>query len=278
MLYNNKQQLLELLKRENLYTEKRLGQNFIFNTQIIENILETADLQSDDHIVEVGPGLGILTLELAQRAQKVTTIELDQKLIPYLEKTFTTHNERKNIEIIHQDVLKSTPPSSPYKLIANIPYYITSPILSHFLQVYSPSIRPTIIVLLVQLEVAQKICAKTGDHGVLSLQTQIFAQPKIISKVAPENFLPAPKVDSAILKLTIHPEPLVSNPQLFIDLIKKAFSMKRKTLLNSLEGWHGLDRAGISALLEKAGINFMQRPQNLEIADFERICLALPPN
>lgn len=261
-----------MLKRENLFTEKRLGQNFIFNTQIIEQIVEAAEIQASDELVEVGPGLGILTLELAQRAAKVTTIELDAKLIPYLQKTFAP---QKNIEIIHQDVLDSTPPSTPYKLIANIPYYITSPILSHFLQVDRPSLRPAAIVLLVQLEVAQKICAKTGDHGVLSLQTQIFAQPKIISKVAPGNFLPAPKVDSAILQLTVHPEPLVSHPQLFIDLIKKAFSMKRKTLLNSLDGWRGLDRAAISALLEKAGINFMERPQNLEIADFERICLAL---
>lgn len=273
MLYNNKKELLELLNRENLFTEKKLGQNFIFNTQIIENILQAADLQPNDHVVEVGPGLGILTLELAQRAAKVTTIELDRKLIPYLEKTFYA---QKNIEIIHQDVLDSTPPTTTYKLIANIPYYITSPILSHFLQVDPPSLRPTTIVLLVQLEVAQKICAKAGDHGVLSLQTQIFAQPKIISKVAPGNFLPAPKVDSAILQLTIHPQPLVGHPQLFIDLIKKAFSMKRKTLLNSLDGWRGLDRAAISTLLEKAQINFMERPQNLEIADFERICLALP--
>jgi len=275
MLYNNKQELLELLRRENLFTEKKLGQNFIFNTQIIEQIVEAADLQPNDDIIEVGPGLGILTLELAKHAQKVTTIELDQKLIPYLEKTFAEHNQQKNIEIIHQNVLDSIPPSTPYKLVANIPYYITSPILSHYLQINSPSIRPTTIVLLVQLEVAQKICAKTGDHGVLSLQTQIFAEPKIIAKVSPTNFVPAPKVDSAILKLTIHPKPLVSNPQLFIDLIKKAFSQKRKTLLNSLQGWKNLDRLAINALLEKAGIDFMVRPQNLEIADFEKICLAL---
>jgi len=272
MLYNNKQELLELLKREALFTEKKFGQNFLFNTHIIDRILEAADLQPTDQVVEVGPGLGILTLELAKRAAQVTTIELDQKLIPYLEKTF---DDYQNIKILHQDVLESTPPATPYKLIANIPYYITSPILSHFLQVDPPSARPTSIVLLVQLEVAQKICAKAGDHGVLSLQTQIFAQPKIISKVSPGNFVPAPKVDSAILKLTVHPSPLVSHPQLFIDLIKKAFSQKRKTLLNSLEGWRGLDRTAISELLQKAAINPMERPQNLDIADFERICLAL---
>ncbi len=271
MIYNNKQQLLELLKRENLYTEKRLGQNFLFNTQIIDQILQAADILPTDHIVEVGPGLGLLTQELAQRAKKVTTIELDTKLIPYLENTFSA---QKNLEILHQDVLDSTPPSTSYKVIANIPYYITSPILSHFLQVTPPSIRPTTIVLLVQLEVAQKICARTGDHGVFSLQTQIYAHPEIIAKVSPTNFFPAPKVDSAILKLTIHPEPLVSDPTLFISLIRKAFSMKRKTLLNSLQGWQNLDRPAITALLEKAGIDSNARPQNLQISDFEKICLA----
>lgn len=272
MLYNNRSELVALLQKENLYTEKKLGQNFLFNTAIIDKIIAAANLQNTDQVLEVGPGLGILTLELAKHSQQVTTIELDNKLIPYLEKTF---QDQKNIQIIHQDVLKSIPPSKPYKLIANIPYYITSPILSHFLQVSQPSIRPTTIVLLVQLEVAQKICAEPGDHTVISLQTQIFAKPKIMARVAPGNFLPAPNVDSAILKLEVYPEPLVADPQLFITLIKKAFSQKRKTLLNSLNGWQNLDRTEITNLLIKAQINPMERPQKLTIADFERICLAV---
>jgi 16S rRNA (adenine1518-N6/adenine1519-N6)-dimethyltransferase len=272
MLYNNRQELLKILQKENLFTEKKFGQNFLFNTQIIEKILEAADLTKDDYVVEVGPGLGILTNELIQRAGKVTTIELDNKLIPYLQRLFSG---AKNLEISHQDVLKSTPPGLPYKLIANIPYYITSPILSHFLQVESPSVRPTTIVLLVQLEVAQKICAKTGDHNVLSLQTQIFANPRIIAKVAPGNFVPAPKVDSAILKLEVHPAPLVDNPQLFIKLIQKAFSQKRKTLLNSLEGFQGLSRTQVTSLLQSAGISPQERPQRLSIGQLEDICKTL---
>ena len=198
MLYNNKAELLELLRRENLFTEKKFGQNFIFNTAIIEKIVNAAELTADDRVVEVGPGLGILTGELLSRAAHVTTIELDDKLIPYLHNTFP---DNPKLEIVHQDVLQSTLPDTPYKVIANIPYYITSPILSHFLQVKAPSLRPKTIVLLVQLEVAQKVCSQVGDHSVISLQTQIFAKPKIIGRVAPGNFHPAPNVDSAILRL-----------------------------------------------------------------------------
>ena len=272
MLYNNRQELLNILQRENLFTEKKLGQNFLFNSEIIRKIIQAADLTNDDEVLEVGPGLGILTNELIQQAKRVTTVELDDKLIPYLEKTFSQAN---NLHIVHQNVLDFIPPEAPYKLIANIPYYITSPILSHFLQVKTPSLRPTTIVLLVQLEVAQKICAQTGDHNVLSFQTQIFAKPQIVAKVAPGNFVPAPKVDSAILKLDPLPSPLASNPQLFIQIIKKCFSQKRKTMLNSLNSFRNLSKDQLTPLLEQANISPQDRPQNLTIEQMEKLCQAI---
>jgi 16S rRNA (adenine1518-N6/adenine1519-N6)-dimethyltransferase len=223
-------------------------------------------LQPSDQIIEIGPGMGILTLELAKKTQKVTTIELDQKLIPHLTSIF---KEFPNIELINQDALKFTPPTHNYKLVANIPYYITSPIINHFLNPENPgSSRPDSMVLLVQLEVAQKIVAKPGDHTVLSLMTQAFGHAEIIAKVAPGNFIPAPKVDSAILKITSHPQPLIKNFPLFEKIIKKAFSQKRKTLSNTLiKG--GLFPAEIMfKAFEKSGIPLQERPQRLSIQNW----------
>lgn len=251
--------------------EKRFGQNFLFNGHVIEKILEAADIKPDDNIVEIGPGLGILTKELVERAGKVITIEKDDKLIPYLEKTFAAY---KNLKIWHQDVLKSEPPDSPYKVVANIPYYITSPIISHFLQNEQGN-RPSVLILLTQLEVAQKICAKEGDHTVLSLQTQLFAKPKLIAQVSPHSFLPAPKVISAILKLETLPEPQIADTTKFIDLIKKAFSQKRKTLSNSLEGLWGHDKKFWSSHLEANGISPMIRPERLNFQEWNAILTSL---
>lgn len=267
MLYNNKSELINLLKSKNLYTEKKFGQNFLFNTNIVEKIIETADIKQTDHIIEVGPGLGILSIELAKKAGKLTVIEKDPKLISHLTETFKTFS---NIEIINRDILTTKPPQTPYKVVANIPYYITSPILTHFLNRPIEQ-QPKTMTLMTQLEVAQKICANRGDHSVLSLCTQLYAFPKIIQQVSPDNFFPAPKVNSAIIRLETRQTPQIDHPDLFIKIIKKAFSQKRKTLGNSLSSMNGFNKTSIEQLLVKADLKANIRPQNLDFDDWNRL-------
>lgn len=266
MLYNNKSELINLLLENGLYAQKNLGQNFLVNTHIIDKILESANLQSTDQVIEIGPGIGLLTLELAKKAKTFVTIEKDYKLYPHLERLLA---DFPNATLVKADALDYQPTFSDYKIIANIPYYITSPLIHHYLG--AAEHKPKSLTLLVQLEVAQKICAKPGDHTVLSLQTQVFAEPKIIAKVAPGNFHPAPKVDSAILQLTTLSQPQVSDFKLFDKIIKKAFSQKRKTLLNTLSTFHGADKAWLSQKLPEIGISPQERPQNLTFVAWQKI-------
>lgn len=207
--------------------KKSLGQNFLQDRSVLEKIIETADISSSDHIVEVGPGHGILTEELAKSAKKVTTIELDKELIPSLKVVFAL---RDNIELIHQNALDFKPPETPYKLVANIPYYITSPLISHFLHTDN---RPTKIVLLVQKEVAEKICVDKKKN-VLALHVQNFGKPQIIDIVPPSAFRPRPKVDSAILEISVFKKPFIQDYKAFFKLAHQAFSLSRKKLSNSL--------------------------------------------
>lgn len=277
MLYNNIPELIELLKKNGLYAQKRLGQNFLVNPQVLNKIVEAANLNKEDFVIEVGPGLGILTNELAQKSGQVQSIEVDQRLIPMLKNTLGHH---KNLEIILDDALKTKLPTKPYKLVANIPYYITSPLLNHFLQpthsddipAAPQSLHPTLIVLLVQKEVAEKICAKPGDQSVLSLQVQIFGKPEIVQIVSSASFFPRPKVDSAIIKIETYPESLIKDTKTFFRLIHGCFAQKRKTLLNSLKSALPISKEEITQLLEKAGIDPTRRPQTLTIEEWQKLC------
>ncbi len=217
----------------NLHAKKSLGQNFLKHRGTLNKIITAANLQPTDHIIEIGPGKGVLTAELIKHAAQVTTIELDDRLIPFLNEKFS---EESNLKILHQDALKFTPPKTPYKLVANIPYYITSPIINHFLREQPLSQRPQTLTLLVQKEVAQKICAKPGNLSILALQAQLFGTPKIITKVPPSHFSPAPKVDSAILQINIYQKPLINDSDIpkFFDLIHRGFAHKRKKLIRNL--------------------------------------------
>ncbi len=280
MIYTNKQELLQLLNKHNLYADKSLGQNFLINPEIIKQIIKASEIKPIDNIVEIGPGLGILTNELLKHANKVHAIELDRNIIKYLEKTFSNNPK---FELEKGNALKAQLPQEPYKLIANIPYYITSPILSHFLQpsteprkagrtsTFSRQLRPTLIVLLVQKEVAEKICAKQGDHNVLSLQTQIFGKPEIVANVGANNIYPAPKVESAILKITTYPEPLIKNTHNFIELIKACFSQKRKTIANTIANKTKIPKSEIEEKLITLNINPKERPQNLSIEQWKEL-------
>lgn len=269
MLYQDTQGLVTFLKAYNLWNKKELGQNFLVNLQVLETICSAAELEPEDNVVEVGTGLGVLTEQLAKKTQHVTTIEYDPTLIPILTNEF---KKFPNVELIHEDALHHPLPTTPYKLVANIPYYITSPLLNHFLQTQRPQQkRPSTIVLLVQKEVAEKICAKDGDHSILSLQVQIFGKPSVVGNVNKSSFFPQPQVDSAIIKITVYPEPLITNTERFFKITKAAFSQKRKTLLNSLQNGLQLPKEEIEKMLSNAGIEFMRRPQTLTIAEWEKL-------
>lgn len=279
MIYNNSTELLALLKRENLWAQKKLGQNFLVNPQVLDKIIEAAEIKKTDHLLEIGPGLGILTEQLAKYAAKITCIELDQNIIPILKRNLGA--AAANVKIIHQDALKTPLPTHPYKLVANIPYYITSPILNHFLQPTlnekpgsEPCLRPSLIVLLVQKEVAQKICAREGDQTVLSLQVQAFGKPSIICNVGKGSFFPQPKVDSAVLKIQTYERPKISNPAVFIKLMHAAFQQKRKKLSNTLPHALNLTPEQARQLFTQSKISPDMRPQNISLDGWEALIQA----
>lgn len=257
----NRKEIIDFLKSKNLFAKKSLGQNFLVNEQILEKILETAKLNQEDQTIEVGPGLGVLTQALCLKTKKVIAIELDTNLTNYLK---TTLDQFKNLEIINQDALKYLPKLKPYKVVANIPYYITSPLINHFLQSEN---QPKSITLLVQKEVAQKSCTINPDMSILSLQIALFAKAKYIQAVSKENFFPVPKVDSAILHIELYsktdPNYLDQKTALkILNLAKRAFSQGRKKLSNTLPE--------LKEKLKTLNLN-EKRPEHLSITDWKKI-------
>jgi len=258
-------------------TKKRLGQNFLVDAAIIQKIVDEASLNTDDTVVEVGAGAGFVTEKLAEITKKVIAIELDENAIEVLREL-----PYKNIEIIHQDILKtdiSELVNSPVKVIANIPYYITSPIIAHLLgeiDDFDNKNRQSIteIILMVQYEVAKRIIANekspSKDYGLLSILANFWAETEFICKVPAKSFYPVPKVDSAIIKLKIRQKPFVEleNPKLFRRIIKAAFGTRRKTLKNALlQG--GFSTEAVSKALEKSGINPDRRGETLSIYEYK---------
>lgn len=251
--------IMELLKKYELWAKKSFGQNFLISKKVLDLIVKTAEISSNDHIVEIGPGLGVLTNELAQKAKKVITVELDKNLLPLLSETLSPH---KNIEIVNEDALKYLPPKTTYKVVANIPYNITSPLINHFLQNEN---KPQSMTLLVQKEVAEKICLKEPDMTILSLQTALFGEAKIIKTVPASSFFPSPKVDSAIIKITLYEKNSVNyfstdEAQKILRLAKIAFSQKRKKIKNT-----------IGSILENSPINLDRRPETLSAKDWKEL-------
>lgn len=247
----------ELLAKYQTGAKKSLGQNFLISEKALNKIIEAADIQPNEQILEIGPGLGTLTRRLAEKTTNLTAIELDDSLIPLLTETLPKH-----VQIIHKDALRYEPPENSYKLIANIPYYITSPIINHFLQRPNP---PKSLTLLVQKEVAEKICQLDPDMSVLSLQVALFGTAKIITKVENTAFYPAPKVDSAVIQIEVtNPYPL-QTALAILNLAKKAFTSKRKKLSNTLKSHR--------EILEKLGLGD-KRPEHLSIGDWEKILVS----
>lgn len=257
--------------------KKSLGQNFLKDRGTLQKIVDAANIAPDETVVEIGPGHGILTHELASRAKRVIALELDQQLIPELLMKFPPYS---NVAILHQDALTFTPPSEPYKLVANIPYYITSPILNRFLREQPESCRPTSLTLLVQKEVAEKIIAKNGTkqethHSVLSLQVHLFGTPKIVAIVPASHFSPAPKVDSAILHITRH-TPLLPDSDLepFFKLLHMGFSHPRKKLIRNLCGLGWLTFEDLQKIFTQLKLDENARAENLTIEQWEKVYAA----
>ncbi len=231
MNLSNKEDLLSFLKRFNIHPDKSLGQNFLVDEKALRSILVAAQLHEHDHIIEVGAGPGVLSYELAARVKKLLSLEID----PRFEKPWHEHMRAStNSNLLLQDVLTFTPGSEPYKLVANIPYFITSPILKHFLR-HQEIRRPDLIVLLMQKEVAQRI-VDLKKPTLLSWEVKIFGEPSIAGIVPAASFFPAPKVDSAILKIKLFPKPLVETKDFerFFRMLSVAYQQPRKMLANNL--------------------------------------------
>jgi 16S rRNA (adenine1518-N6/adenine1519-N6)-dimethyltransferase len=247
-----------------------LGQHFLLDESILDRIVETAEIQKKETIVEIGPGIGILTRKLLERAGSVIAIELDEHLIPLLRQFIAEHSPPPSGEglgvgaltIIQGNALHVTMPSTPYKVVANIPYHITSPLLRHlFLE--SKTI-PMTLTLLIQREVAEKIC-DAEDAGMLTILVGLFGKPKIVAHVPPESFLPPPKVDSAVLFIECFEKPLADAQTIekIFTLTKAAFSQKRKMISNTIGKFHeGME------LLARASIDPSRRPQTLSVAEW----------
>jgi 16S rRNA (adenine1518-N6/adenine1519-N6)-dimethyltransferase len=261
-----------VLKRFGLRADKSLGQNFLQDASALESIALAAEIQADDCVLEIGPGLGSLTRYLASAAKEVTAVELDTDMIPPLKAVLTPHS---NVRVVQGDILKTTVSdlihTPDYLVVANIPYYITSAIMRHLLE-GNPT--PRRIVLTIQKEVAERICAAPGDLSLLALSVQVYGRPSIAGVIPAAAFHPAPKVDSAILRVDIYPEPLIRREALpsFFKLTKAGFSQKRKTLRNSLASGLHVKTQEAEALLKSAGIDFMRRAETLSIEEWDRLC------
>jgi len=263
-----------LLRRSELRARKGLGQHFLVDGGVLETIISSAELEPDDAVVEGGPGLGILTRELAKRAGGVVAIELDDKLAALLKKTLASFN---NVTVINGDVLKIEPVSllegRSYKVVANLPYYITSPVLRHFLEA---SAKPQAMVVMVQKEVAETIAASPGDMSLLSVSVQFYGEPKIMSIVPPESFYPAPEVSSAILKINVYPKPKVDVDETgFFDTVRAGFAAPRKQLANSLAKGLRRDKVEVLPFLKKAKIDSSRRAETLTIEEWAGLQRAL---
>jgi 16S rRNA (adenine1518-N6/adenine1519-N6)-dimethyltransferase len=255
------------LRQSDLKARKGLGQHFLIDGGVLGTIIATAALKNDDVVVEVGPGLGVLTKELAQRAGRVIAIELDDGLAALLKKTLKSF---PNVSIINGDVLKIAPEEITkgrgYKVVANLPYYITSPVLRHFLEA---SVKPRAMVVMVQKEVAEAIAAKPGDMSLLSVSVQFYGEPEIISIVPPDSFYPAPEVSSAVVKIDVYPKPKVDVEEKgFFDTVRAGFSAPRKQIANSLAKGLGREKAEVLPWLQKAQIEPSRRAETLTIEEW----------
>lgn len=271
----------EVVQKHNFKFSKSLGQNFLIDTNVIDRILEGARVKEGDYVIEVGPGIGTLTKEMGKSAEKVVAIEIDKTLIPILEETLS---DFPNIEVINKDILKVDVQKlvkeklngGPVKLVANLPYYITTPIVMKFLE---EDIPVTDIVVMVQKEVADRMNAKpnTKDYGALSVAVQYYCDTEIVAKAPRHMFMPQPNVDSTVIGLHVREEQIypVDNEDVFFKTVKASFGQRRKTLLNSLGGLGFLTKDQIREALQEANIDEKRRGETLSIEEFASLSNAV---
>lgn len=268
-------------ERHNFQLSKSLGQNFITDKSVIEKIVEGSDVGENDLVIEIGPGIGVLTAEAAESAAKVVAIEIDKKLIPILAETLADYD---NIRVVNQDILKTDINeiireereagsfTGGVKIMGNLPYYITTPIIMGILE---NGVEADSITIMMQKEVADRIKAAPGGkiYGAISVAVQYYCEVEQVAAVPKEVFVPRPKVDSAVLKLAIRKERPVDliDEKSFFACIKAGFGQRRKTLLNSLTGVNGLPKEDVKDILEAAGIDPARRAETLDINEFAAI-------
>ncbi|MBS4891215.1 16S rRNA (adenine(1518)-N(6)/adenine(1519)-N(6))-dimethyltransferase RsmA [Veillonella sp.] len=264
-----------ICKRFDIKMSKKLGQNFLIKRGIVDEIVHAAELTPGEPVLEVGPGIGTLTQGLAQSGADVTAIELDRRLLEVLDTTLASYD---NVRIIHGDVLKLDVPSimnhKPFKVVANLPYYITTPIIMSLLESKLPIER---LVVMVQKEVALRMVAKPGtkDYGALSVAVQYYTEPDIVLDVPPKSFLPAPAVTSSVIRCVLRDKPPVDviDEKLFFRVVKAGFAQRRKTFANTMKTT-GLSKDRIEELLAKANIDGQRRGETFTLQEFADVANA----
>ncbi len=262
--------LRHLLEHLQIEPKKSLGQNFMVEPAALERIVDAADLAPDDVVLEIGAGLGALTDLLARRARRVVALEVDDRVLPFLHERYAGDS---HVSIMRQDILAADiaallgPDAASYKVVANVPYYITSAILRHLLENPHP---PRLLVITMQREVAQRITAGPGDMSLLAVSVQFYGTPRIVARLKPGVFYPPPTVESAVVRVTPHTQPYLPPAEWvgFFRMVRAGFSQKRKQLKNCLSAGLAMPIEQATAWLERAGIDPRRRAETLSIAEW----------
>lgn len=273
----------EIIKKHNFSIQKKYGQNFLIDEHVLNKIISAAELTKDDYVIEIGPGIGTMTERMAPECRHVTAIEIDKELIPILSETLSGFD---NVDIINEDVLKvdlnkliaERNDNKPVKVVANLPYYITTPIIMSLLENKIPI---DTITVMVQKEVADRMMVGPGtkDYGALSLAVQYYAKPYIVANVPMNCFIPRPNVASAVIRLTCHKEPpvTVKDEKLMFNLIRASFNQRRKTLINGISNFSGLSftKEQVAMALNSIGLSENIRGEALDLEKFAKLSDAL---
>lgn len=276
---SNPQQTIQVIQKHNFAFQKKFGQNFLIDGHVLDKIIAAANITKDDMVLEIGPGIGTMTQYLSQAAREVIAVEIDNNLIPILQETLDGYN---NVTIINDDILKvdlnqlvaDRNEGKPVKVVANLPYYITTPII---MGLFEKNVPIENITVMVQKEVADRMQVGPGskDYGALSLAVQYYAEPYIVANVPPNCFIPRPKVGSAVIRLTRYEKPLVEvkDPAFMFRLIRASFNQRRKTLQNGLYNAADLtlSKEQIVAALREMGLSEMVRGETLTLEEFARL-------
>ena len=275
----NPKNTIEVLQKYNFNFQKKFGQNFLIDTRVLEEIIDAAEITKDDFVLEIGPGIGTMTQYLCEAAREVVAVEIDTNLIPILKDTLSAYD---NVEVLNQDILKVDIASlakernnnRPIKVVANLPYYITTPIIMGLFESHVPI---DSITIMVQKEVADRMQEGPGskEYGALSLAVQYYAKPEIVVNVPPSCFMPQPKVGSAVIRLTRHEQsPVeVEDEKLMFQVIRASFNQRRKTLANGLNnfGSFGLSKEEIQSCIEELGVPVNIRGEALSLEQFAEL-------